>query len=138
MTEAFLFSFFWLFYEIQVEKSILVFTYELDTLHSSLSNVIIAASIAVPLSFFCFIFISFDCSIRSDAVLPCPVLLTTIVAVVVAFMLILENQNTEQQHELAGETIHGDDGSNYSWYVAFQRLPRSTWIASSMLTCPVH
>ena len=44
-------------------------------------------------------FNSFDCWIMSDAVLPFPVLLTTIVAVVVSFMLILENQSTEQQHK---------------------------------------
>ena len=33
----------------------------------------------------------------SDVILPFPVLLMTIVAVVVSFMLILENQNSEQQ-----------------------------------------
>ena len=35
----------------------------------------------------------------SDAVVPFPALLTTIVTVVVSFVLILENQNTEQQHK---------------------------------------
>ena len=60
---------------------------------------IIVVSIVVPLSFFCIIFTVFDGPIMSDAVLPFPVLLTTNVAVVVSFMLILENQKTEQQHK---------------------------------------
>ena len=60
---------------------------------------IIVLSIVVPLQFCCFHFISFDCCIVSDVVLPFPVLLTTIVDVVVSFMLILEHQNTEQQHK---------------------------------------
>ena len=59
----------------------------------------------------------------SDAVLPLPVLLTTIIAVVVSFMLILENQNTKQQHEQ--ETIHADDSGHYSWYE--KKPQRSRW-----------
>ena len=41
----------------------------------------------------------------SDAVLPFPVLLTTIVADVVSFMLILENQNTEQKHKQVKQSV---------------------------------
>ena len=51
----------------------------------------------------------------SDAVLPFPVLLTTIVAVCCFF----HAHSEESEHRTktqTGETICGDDGSNYSWY----------------------
>ena len=56
-----------------------------------------------------------------DAVLSFPVCLTTIVAVVVSFMLILENQNTEQQHEQVKQFT---PSGNYSWYEKKQQRSR--------------
>ena len=48
--------------------------------------------------FLCFIFTLCDCSVMSDVVL-FPSTSHNGCSVVVSFMLILENQNTEQQHE---------------------------------------